>query len=236
MSKSDPDPAKARLASLANYVADGYVADAVRNYLCLLGWSPKGGKEVMPIDEVVQAFELGQILRHNARFDATKLTWMNGEYIRALPRERFVALARPFLPAAGAAAPELYQRAVLGLVQEKLKLLRELPDKTGYFFGDDYAFDPAAVEKSCRAPGTAARLGQLADRFAAVAGWDAAGLEAALKALAAERGVKTGELIHPCRIATSGQGAGPSLYHLLEVLGRDRVLARLRRGAGRFEA
>ena len=229
MSKSDPNVAKARLASLQTYVDDGYVSEAVRNYLCLLGWSPKDNREVMPIEEIIRVFDLPQILRTNARFDVTKLTWMNGEYIRALPLDRFIKLAGPFM--GGRDDPK-----VLGLVQEKVKLLKELPDRVSYFFSDDYPFDPEAVKKSCSAPQTSERLAKLADKFAAVAKWDSASIEAALKALATELGVKTGELIHPCRVAVSGKSAGPSLYHMLDVLGRDRVLARLRKAAERFRA
>jgi glutamyl-tRNA synthetase len=229
MSKSDPDPQKARLASLANYIEDGHLSEAVRNYLCLLGWSPKNNREVMPIADVVSLFDLPQILRNNARFDITKLTWMNGEYIRALPRERFLELARPF--AGGHDDP-----LVLGLVHEKLKLLKEIPEKTNFFFTDDFVFDPAAVLKSCGAPQTSDRLLQLADSYGGIVAWDAASLESTLKALAASLSVKPAELIHPCRVATSGQSAGPSLYHMLEVLGRDRVLARLRRAAEKFRA
>src|SRR5579862_1087381 len=236
MSKSDPDAAKARLASLSPYVEDGYVPEAMRNYLCLLGWSPKDNREVMPIDDVIKLFDLPQILRNNARFDITKLTWMNGEYLRAMPLDRFIELARPFLKWEGEAPAEPYLRAVLGLVKEKVKLLKELPDWISYFFTEDYPFDPEAVKKSCSAPQTSERLIKLAGKFAAVSSWDAASLEAALKALAAEMAVKTGELIHPCRVAVSGKSTGTSLYHMLEVLGRDRVLARLQHSADRFRA
>ena len=229
MSKSDPDPQKARLASLQTYVNEGYVPEAVRNYLCLLGWSPKDNREVMPIEGVIKLFDLPQILRANARFDMIKLTWINGEYIRAMSLDRFIELAQPFT--SGHDDPR-----VLGLVKEKIKLLKELPDWTNYFFTDDYPFDPEAVKKSCSAPQTSERLTKLTDKFASVTAWDAANLEAALKALAAELGVKTGELIHPCRVAASGKSAGPSLYHMLEVLGRDRVLARLRRAAEKFRS
>ena len=227
MSKSDPDPTKARLASLQTYVEDGFVPEAVCNYLCLLGWSPKDNREVLPIDDVVKLFDLPQILRNNARFDVTKLTWMNGEYLRAMPLDRFIELARPFT--SGHDDPK-----VLGLVKEKVKLLKELPDWTNYFFSEDYAFDPEAVKKSCGGPHTSERLVKLAGKFDGTSPWDAASLETALKALATEIGVKTGELIHPCRVAVSGKSAGPSLYHMLEVLGRDRVLTRLSRAAEKF--
>jgi glutamyl-tRNA synthetase len=222
MSKSDPDPAKARLASLANYIEDGYVAEAVRNYLCLLGWSPKDNREIMPIEDVVKLFDLPQILRSNARFDVTKLTWINGEYLRAMPLDRFLELARPFT--GGHDDPK-----ALALVKDKVKLLKELPERIRYFVDDDYPVDPAAVQKSGSAPNTRERLLKLADNFAGLSLWDAGSLETALKALAAETGLKTGDYIHPCRVAVSGVSAGPSLYHMLEVLGRDRVLARLRK-------
>jgi glutamyl-tRNA synthetase len=227
MSKSDPDAAKARLASLQTYVEDGYAPEAVRNYLCLLGWSPKDNREVMPIDDIVKLFDLPQILRNNARFDSTKLTWMNGEYLRAMSLDRLIELARPFT--GGHNDPKVF-----ALVKEKVKLLKELPDWINYFFTEEYPFDPGAVKKSCSAPQTSERLVKLAEKFAALSSWNAAGLETALKALAAEMGIKTGELIHPCRVAVSGKSTGPSLYHMLEVLGRDRVLARLQRAAGRF--
>ena len=226
MSKRDADPAKARLASLANYIEDGFLPAAVRNYLCLLGFSPKDGKEIRPMEEFIAMFDLPEILHHNAKFDVTKLLWMNGEYIRSLPLEQFHTLARPFV-----AGDDV---RVLGLVKEKVKLLKELPDWTNYFFTDDFPFDPAAVEKSCSAPATSDRLTRLAAHYSAVAQWDAAALEAGLKGLAAELGIKAGELIHPCRVAVSGKSHGPSLYHMLEVLGRDKVLVRLRKASDKF--
>ena len=229
MSKSDPDPEKARLASLESYVREGYVPEAVRNYLCLLGWSPKGQLEIMPIEEVIEKFDLPQIQRHNARFDVTKLTWMNGEYIRSMLLDRFLDLARSFTGGRD-------DTKVLSLVKEKVKLLKELPDWTNYFFTDDFPLDPEAVKKSCSAPQTSDRLVKLADTFAAAPAWNVATLETSLKSLATELGIKPAELIHSCRVAVSGKSAGPSLYHMLEVLGRDRVLARLRRAAETFRS
>ena len=215
MSKSDPDPAKARLASLSTYIEDGYVPEAVRNYLCLLGWSPKDNREVLPIEDVIKKFDLPQILRHNAKFDIVKLTLINGEYLRAMPLERFAELAKPYVN----------DMRVLARVKDKVKLLKELPERTRYFLSDDFPVDSEAAAKWKEA---GPRLKQLAERFSAVS-WDAASLEATLKMLAAELGLKPAELIHPCRVAVSGTSAGPSLYHMLEVLGRDRVLNRLRK-------
>ncbi len=236
MSKSDPDPLKARLASLQTYIDDGYVPEAMRNYLCLLGWSPKDNREVLPIEEVVARFDLPQILRNNARFDVTKLTWMNGEYIRKMDMGRFVALGKPFLEQAGVKpqGDAYYLHSVLALVREKIKLLKDLPIWTKYFFTEEFEFDPRAVEKSCSFPDTSDRLEMLSDSFSKVEPFEYDTLETALNSLAVRLGIKAGELIHPCRVAVSGQAFGPSLYHLLAVLGRERVVARLHRAAGRF--
>ena len=223
MSKSDPDPAKARLASLTAYVEDGYLPEAVRNYLCLLGWSPKDDRQILPIAEVIQKFDLPQILRHNAKFDVSKLEWMNGQYINALTSDELDRHAAAF----GIKCDDApYRRAVLNLLKGKISLLKQLPERCGYFFTEDFPIDPAAVAKS---PVDPVMLTKLTDRYATLPVWDAATLESNLKALAGELGVKTGQLIHPCRLAVSGQTVGPSLYHMLEVLGRDRVLSRLRK-------
>ena len=226
MSKSDPDPAKARLASLTAYLEDGYLPEAVRNYLCLLGWSPKDDRQILPIAEVIQKFDLPQILRHNAKFDVSKLEWLNGQYINALTAEELDRQAAAF---GIQCADVAYRQAVLNLLKGKISLLKQLPDRCGYFFTEDFPLDPAAVEKSCSDPATAERLTKLSARFAAVPAWEAGALEQALKGLATELGIKAGPLIHPCRVALSGQAVGPSLYHMLEVLGRDRALGRLQR-------
>lgn len=214
MSKSDPDPAKARLASLAGYIDDGYLPEAVRNYLCLLGWSPKDDRQVLPIAEVIAKFDLPQVLRSNAKFDAAKLEWMNGQYINLLSAEELDQRVTG-IPCADVA----YRRKVLELLKSKVSLLKQFPERTAYFFTDDFPVQPSDP----------VLLGKLADRYASLPAWDAASLEATLKGLAGELGLKTGQLIHPCRMAVSGQTVGPSLYHMLEVLGRDRVLARLRK-------
>jgi glutamyl-tRNA synthetase len=237
MSKRDPDPAKARLASLVSYVEDGFLPEAVRNYLCLLGWSPKDDRQVMSMADVVEKFDLPGVLRSNAKFDISKLEWMNGQYINMLAPEEIDQRAAPFLAKAGIRCDDAsYRRSVLNLLKEKITLLKDLPARCGYFFAEDFPVDPAAVAKSCADPATSERLTRLATSFAAVPAWNAGSLESALKSLATDLGIKAGLLIHPCRASVSGQAVGPSLYHMLEVLGRDRVIARLQRAAQTFRA
>ena len=221
-------------SSIAEYRAQGYVPEALRNYLCLLGWSPKDDREIVDIQEVIQLFDLPQVNRHNARFDMAKLHWMNGQYMAKLAIADFTKQAIPFLKAAGQiddSADRGRIEKMLAIVQEKVKLFQDLPNWTIYLLKDDYPFDPEAVAKTIKKDGAPSRLAKLRERYAGLSEWTVEKLESELKALAVELSVKTGELIHPCRVAVSGKSVGPSLYHMLEVLGKDRVLARLDRAS-----
>ena len=193
---------------------------------------------VLPIEEVVAKFDLPDVGRANARFDIDKLFWINGEYFRAASIEAIEPMAVSILRKHGV-LPETfdpaYFRAALSIVKEKIKLGRELPEWMGYFFREDFEFDPAAVKKVFTPEGLA-HLAALRERLATLdeTNFSSATLEAEFKALAAVRGQKVGALIHPARLAVSGRSVGPSLYHLLEVLGRDRVLSRLDRAEKQF--
>ena len=217
-------------ARVATYLEQGYAPEAVRNYLCLLGWSPKDNREKIDIDEVVKLFELEKINRRNAAFDLDKCFWLNGQYIAQMSLDRFIELARPFLKRADIEVSDRdYLRAVLAIVKEKIKLLSDVPEWTRYFFTEQYEFDPAAVEKVFGKPEAAERLVALRDEFAKIENWTVEKIESTLKTLAQKIGCKTGDLVHPARVAVSGRSIGPSLYHMLEVMGKKRVLARFDR-------
>jgi glutamyl-tRNA synthetase len=220
---------------LATYIEQGYAPEAVRNYLCLLGWSPKDNREKIEIDEVIRLFELEKVNRRNAAFDLDKCFWLNGQYVAQMSLARFAELARPFLEKAHIQiSDERYLQQVLTIVKEKIKLFRDVPEWTGYFFTEDYEFDDAAVEKVFGKPEASSRLSALREEFAQQQKWDAAALETALKNLAVKLGCKTGDLVHPARVAVSGRSVGPSLYHMLEVMGKERVLARFDRTSHRL--
>ena len=217
-------------ARVATYIEQGYAPEAVRNYLCLLGWSPKDNREKIDIEEVIELFELEKINRRNAAFDLNKCFWLNGQYIAQMSLDRFLQLARPFLERAKIEiSDEKYLRDVLAIVKEKIKLLKDVPEWTAYFFIENYEFDPAAVEKVFGQPEAATRLSALRDEVAKIDNWNVDQIESRLKALAETLGCKTGDLVHPARVAVSGRTVGPSLYHMLEVMGKDRVLARFDR-------
>jgi len=216
-------------ASLNSYIEQGFLPEAVRNYLCLLGWSPKDNREKITIDEVVRLFELEKIHRKNASFDLAKCTWLNGEYVRELPDERFHALAGAALLRAGIDTSDFapdYVRAALDTCKGKFRLFSELPAYCGFYFRDQLSYQPEGVAKHF-VPENKPRLEALRGAFVALETFDAAAIEGALKATATQLGVKVGALVHPARLAVTGSNAGPSLYHLLEILGREKVLARL---------
>jgi glutamyl-tRNA synthetase len=217
-------------ASVASYQEQGYAPEAVLNYLCLLGWSPKDNREKIEIQEVIQLFDLTKINRRNAAFDLDKCYWLNGQYLLHMSLDRFRELSEPFIQKAGIAiGDEAYLLKVLEIVKEKVKLCKDVPDWIGYFFTEEYPFDPEAVEQTLGKPGAIDRLRRLRDKYAGLEDWSATGLETALKELGAETGSKTSELVHPARVAVSGRSIGPSLYHMLEVMGKERVLKRIDR-------
>jgi glutamyl-tRNA synthetase len=222
-------------SSVATYIEQGYAPEAVRNYLCLLGWSPKDNREKLDIEETIHLFDLEKVNRRNASFDLDKCNWLNYQYLAQMPVSRFRELSLPFVEKAGIqATDEAYLIDVLKLVQEKIKFLTDVPDWIGYFFTEDYKYDPEAVAKTFGVAGVMSRLGKLRETYQSTAEWQAEALENALKTLAKSIPCKTAELIHPARLAVSGRSFGPSLYHMLEVLGRERVLTRLERTIERF--
>jgi glutamyl-tRNA synthetase len=223
-------------ALMTAYMDGGFVPEAVVNYLCLLSWSPKDNREKLPLAEVVERFDLPQILRANARFDRDKLLWLQGEYAREFGDDRFYELSIHALGRAGFDTnlfPVDYVKAALDTCKGKIKLFNELPGYAGFYFKDEFDYTPDGVKKDF-IPENKPRLQKLRDAFAGLSPFIAVDLEIALKRVAGELGVKAGVLVHPARLACTGNTAGPSLYHLLEVLGKDRVLLRLDRALARM--
>src|SRR5258708_5503656 len=218
-------------ASLTHYMDGGYAPEAVVNYLCLLGWSPKNNREKMSTPEVIELFDLPQVLRHNGRFDLKKLHWLNGEYIREMDKDRFYELGVHALARAGLDTnkhPLAYVKAALDTCRQKIKLFSEITAFADFYFVEAPAY-PAESVKNDLTPQHRPLVQRVRDAFAHLDPFDARTLEENLKAVAAELGVKAGLLGHLTRLACSGRAVGPSLYHLLEVLGKRRVLDRLDR-------
>jgi glutamyl-tRNA synthetase len=223
-------------ASVDYYIKRGYLPEAVRNYLCLLGWSPKDNREKMSIEEVIRIFDLKNVVRGHATFDPDKLHWLNGEYARELSDAAFHDLAMTTLQSAGVKLdnfPKEYVRAAVQTCKGKINTFDELPAYCGFYFTDAIVYDPDGVAKHFTAENLS-RLKNVRDAFAALKNFNATEVEAVLKALAGKLGVKVGALVHPTRLAVTGSNVGPSLYHLLEVLGKEKVLARIDRALAKF--
>jgi glutamyl-tRNA synthetase len=223
-------------ALVEEYQKRGFLPEALVNFLCLLGWSPKDDREKLPLDEVVRLFDLPGVNQSNARFDEKKLAHMNMVYLHELSPDRCFAVARDFLERRGffgASRPDdAYLREVILLCQPKVRSIEDLPGFIGYFFAEDYGVDPKAREKVLAKGDPSARMAELLAALPAADFSSDQALEALVQSLAAAHGAATGDYIHPARLALSGTAVGPSFYGLLRVLGRERAVARL----GRFLA
>ena len=213
------------------YIRRGYLPAGVRNYLCLLGWSPKDNREKMDIDQIIRIFDLKNIGRSSATFDPDKLHWLNGEYARELSDSEFSDLAVARLKSSGVKLdtfPEQYVRAALQTCKGKINTFDELPAYCGFYFTDDFDYDPQGAAKHFTSENKP-RLKAVRDALRALEKFDATEIEATLKTTMTKLGVRVGAIVHPTRLAVTGSNVGPSLYHLLEVLGKEKVLARIDR-------
>jgi glutamyl-tRNA synthetase len=219
-------------ALIEDYAKRHFIADAVRNYLCLLGWSPKYDREILPIDKIIDLFDICDVNKNNARFDEKKMMHMNMGYVRALPFEDFYARSVRVLRDSGLnflTKREDYVRDVLRICQEKVRSLGELADFVRYFFVSDFDYDAGAVEKLARKCDVRARLGEFIGELSSIIAFEEEALEAYIQRLCEKNGVTSGEYIHSLRLAVSGCSVGPGLYAMLRVFGREEVLRRIDR-------
>jgi len=208
----------------------------VRNYLCLLGWSPKDNREKIHIDDVVRIFDLNNLVRSHATFDPDKLHWLNGEYAHELSDSEFYDRAVATLRSAGINIDNYsteYVRAALQTCKGKINTFDELPAYCGFYFTDDLSYNPDGVAKHFT-PENKSRLEAVRDALGQIDNFTANEIETIMRATAAKLGVKVGAIVHPSRLAVTGSNAGPSLYHLLEVLGKKKVLTRIDRALSTF--
>lgn len=218
------------------FVREGYLPEALFNFLVLLGWSPGEDREILSRQEIVERFSVEGITKHPAVFDYEKLRWMNGEYIRAADPARIVALCLPYLVTAGliddppTAAQRAYAEAVIPLVIDRMRVLSDVVSCTDYFFREPSACDEKGRRKWLTGPDASARLRAARGQFEALAGdLTPAAAEAAVERTAQALGVSRGPIIHTIRVAVTGRTVGPGLFELLAVLGKERVLTRLLR-------
>lgn len=226
--------------SVGAYREQGVLPETLVNFLALLGWTPPGQKEIVPIGEMIRDFDLAAVSKSNAVFDLEKLAWMNAEYLRNLPVERLLPMVERELQEtrgtglgirdSGIAVGDnaAFKKTVL-LLQSRTRTIKDFSGAFRAFFTDDFPYDPEAVKKFWKDATLASLLDTLAARLTATEPFDLEATEKALRGLAEENGIKAGLLINATRVALTGQAVAPSLFEVMVLLGRERVVARLRR-------
>ena len=223
--------------SVLSYRDQGYMADAMFNFLTLLGWSPGDDRQALDREELIRCFSLDAVGKSGAIFDLTKLDWLNGHYLRAMPPREIARRVRPLLEEAGLwrdgfdGEERSWFLATLALLQPRARRLSDLVE-TGRSYldpADDFPYDEKAEKKHLKGEGLCSLLAAWAAKLRQVEPFEAEPLEAALRALAEERGVGAGKLIHPTRLALTGQGVSPGIFEVLQLLGRERSVRRLER-------
>jgi glutamyl-tRNA synthetase len=228
LSKRDPQ------SNLDIYVERGFLPEGFANYLALLGWSIAEDRDIFSMAEMVEAFDVTRVSANPARFDVKKAEAINATHLRALPRDEFVAQVTPFLVRAGLVAdpPTADQQRVLTaiapLAQERMVVLSDAVGLLGFLFVDEVALDPAAAEKQLTGPDAAEVLDAAEQALAGLGEWTTEAIEESLKAALVEGlGRKPRQAFGPVRVAVSGRTVSPPLYESIELLGRERTLARL---------
>ncbi|RKS74217.1 glutamyl-tRNA synthetase [Actinomadura pelletieri DSM 43383] len=216
--------------ALEDYRAEGYLAEAMRNYLMLLGWAPSGDREIVPWDVIVDEFRIEDVNTSPAFFDEKKLRAFNGDYIRALPPEKFIAECLPFLQNAPFDVDVAVFAELAPLAQTRVAVLSEIVPMVDFVFLDEPPTDEKSWTKAMKDPA--------ADILAAVETayqdipWTAAALKDRLEQIGAEHGLKLGKAQAPVRVAVTGRTVGLPLFESLEILGRDRTLTRIAAARG----
>ena len=213
-------------AAVGEYAEGGYLSAAVDNFIALLGWSPKGEQEIFSVAELIEKFDLESVNRAPAKFDIEKCGWVNQQHLLAMSGEDFADMAKPYVELAGLPVDGDYQR-IAASVQEKVKLLSEVPAMISFFTNAEYPFNTDGVAKVKKNDQAVVLLEQLAEAFASLTEWSEA--KAAIGTTAKANGAKPGQLMFPTRVALSGMTGGPDLGEILEILGQEESVRRVRR-------
>ncbi len=225
--------------SVEEFYSEGYLPEALMNYMALLGWSPGAGgeEEIFPLEEMVRRFDLGKVTKTAAVYDVTKLSWMNSHYIREYDLDRLTEAAVPFFEKKGLIKSPLsneeygYLKQVLAAVRERARTLVELADISNYFYDDAFEYEEKGVKKHFSRENAADQIRRVAEELERLEPYDKDSTEALYRTLSDELGISTGRLIHPTRLAITGRTAGPGLFEIMDLLGRKQTVERLRKAA-----
>lgn len=222
--------------SLNEYRKMGIMPEAMVNFLALLGWYPRDQQEIKTREQLIAEFELSEVKPSGAIFDLEKLLWMNGHYIRQKPVEELARMIVPYFAERGWLSNPPTEREwnyllqVTPLIQERMRSLSEAVELAEFFYREPESYDEKAVARLSK-EGTTEMLLELSNLLEALSEFSVEQVEATVRQFAAEKGLKAAEVIHPTRAAITARMEGPSLFHLMAVLGKERCVGRLRKTA-----
>lgn len=220
--------------SVEEFRAQGYLPEAIINYLTLLGWGPGDEREIFTLEETVKLFELEQMSKKAAVYDTKKLTWMNGQYLSELPLEKILPEAETFFIKDGLVTKEWlaenkeYFAKLVDTVRVRVKTLQEVADASAYFFKDVEAYDEKGVAKHFKSE-AAELLEKCIAALEADEVFDLTSTEAIYNKIAADNGLALGKVIHPTRLALTGRTVSPGMFDVMVLLGKEKTLARMRK-------
>ena len=221
--------------SVEEYQTTGTLPEALMNFLALLGWSPGDDREIMSLNEMIAAFSLDRISKNPAVFDETKLVWMNAQYIKEVSDGRLLKAVAPFIVEAGLADAAFiednrdYLYRCFTLMRERMKKLTDFVEQGAYYFKDPEEYQEKAVKKHWMKEGIAERLRALIEALDTLSDWHSDTMESVVKELVENLQVGLGKVLQPARLALTGSAASPGMFELMEVLGRERTLRRLKK-------
>jgi len=223
--------------SVIAYKDEGFLPEAFRNYLALLGWSPPDStKEIMSDRELIALFSLEGISKSNAVFDRTKLEWMNAEYVRAMPVDELSERLLPIVRAAGYDVEPRRMKQITPLIRERIKLLRDVLTTADFFFvGELPPYDTSLLIPQKGDLAMAKKALERAREVLAHTDFNHQALDQALRTAAKDMGLKPGQMFQPIRVAVTGRNASPPLFETLEVLGRETALKRIEKAIGKIQ-
>ena len=216
--------------SIFEYKNMGFLPEALVNYLSLMGWAPGKDREILPIEEIIKLFDVKDVNKTGATFDMDKLTWINSQYIKDMDIAKLLPKTISYLKDKNVIDDKFNEEKWMGVVKAYKERTRTLEDLAGaykIFFGDTLEYDEKAVEKYLKKPNSKDIIAKCKAVIEGLSSYDKHSIEEAYRKLADDMKVKPAELIHPTRVAISGRTVGAGLFDMMEILGRDTVLARL---------
>jgi glutamyl-tRNA synthetase len=224
--------------AVEDYRKNGYLPEALLNFVALLGWSPGDDREIFTLDELVQEFSLEKVNKSGAVFNIEKLNWLNFQHLRRKPEGEVLSLLRDYLSQSSIdnkAFSDEYLLKVIGAMRERATFVKDFVEKSFYFFKAPEQYDSAVIKKRWK-PQSPEYLRRLADEFANLKDSRKDSFEAALKRTAESLNVGNGELIHLLRLAVSGVGEGPGVYDIVSIIGKDESIRRIHSAIGKISS